>query len=143
MTRKFCTPDDVAGQPISEAGFLRNCVGELRRTVGIRPIYRSHELPSFYVNRSVSWNQIACNNAANIVIMSGRTVQGAAYDCYRGGNGIAISLPATHSASDGERLFSPIPGLIVGGTPRTPARREGISEVVDPTDVTIRHAMIS
>src|ERR1700712_1222178 len=102
MLDKF-GPDRVIDTPISEAGFSGLGVGAA--CMGLRPIIE-------YMSWSFTWvciDQIV-NNAANVRYMSGG--QFKVPIVFRGGNGIAHQLGATHSHRV-EALYSRIPGLIV------------------------------
>ena len=68
------------------------------------------------------------NNAANIRYMSGGQFKIPVV--FRGGNGIAHQLGATHSHRM-ESVYARIPGLIVV-TPSTPVRRQGLAEILHP-----------
>jgi pyruvate dehydrogenase E1 component beta subunit len=108
-------PKRIIDTPISEAAFSGLGVGAA--TVGLRPIVE-------FMSWSFTWvciDQIV-NNAANIRYMSG-----GQFKCpivFRGGNGIAHQLGATHSHRM-ESVYSRIPGLIVV-TPSTPAEAKGL-----------------
>jgi pyruvate dehydrogenase E1 component beta subunit len=114
MLAKF-GPRRVIDTPISEAGFSGLGVGAAM--TGLRPIIEF-----------MSWSfTLVCmdqlmNNAANIRYMSGG--QFKIPITFRGGNGIAHQLAATHSHRM-ESVFSRIPGLIVV-TPSTPAQAKGL-----------------
>jgi pyruvate dehydrogenase E1 component beta subunit len=114
MLEKF-GPKRIIDTPISEAAFSGLGVGAA--TCGLRPIV---EFMSF----SFTWvciDQIV-NNAANIRYMSG-----GQFKCpivFRGGNGIAHQLGATHSHRM-ESVYARIPGLIVVA-PSTPAEAKGL-----------------
>ncbi|MGB7158753.1 MAG: alpha-ketoacid dehydrogenase subunit beta [Tepidisphaeraceae bacterium] len=114
MLEKF-GPKRIVDTPISEAAFSGLGVGAA--TCGLRPIIE-------YMSWSFTWvciDQIV-NNAANIRYMSG-----GQFKCpivFRGGNGIAHQLGATHSHRM-ESVYSRIPGLIVV-TPSTPAEAKGL-----------------
>jgi pyruvate dehydrogenase E1 component beta subunit len=108
-------PKRVIDTPISEAGFSGLGVGAA--CMGLRPII---EFMSF----SFTWvclDQIV-NNAANVRYMSGG--QYKVPIVFRGGNGIAHQLGATHSHRM-ESVFARVPGLIVV-TPSTPAEAKGL-----------------
>ena len=114
MLQRF-GPKRVIDTPISEAGFSGLGVGAA--CMGLRPIV---EFMSF----SFTWvclDQIV-NNAANIRYMSGG--QYKVPIVFRGGNGIAHQLAATHSHRM-ESVFARIPGLIVVA-PSTPAEAKGL-----------------
>jgi pyruvate dehydrogenase E1 component beta subunit len=114
MLDKF-GPKRVIDTPISEAGFSGLGVGSTM--LGLRPIIE-------YMSWSFTWvciDQII-NNAANVRYMSGG--QYKVPIVFRGGNGIAHQLGATHSHRM-ESVYSRIPGLIVV-TPSTPAEAKGL-----------------
>src|SRR6202012_1211476 len=114
MLDKF-GPRRIFDTPISEAGFSGLGVGAA--CMGLRPII---EFMSF----SFTWvclDQIV-NNAANVRYMSGG--QYKVPIVFRGGNGIAHQLGATHSHRM-ESVFARIPGLIVV-TPSTPYQAKGL-----------------
>ncbi len=101
MLKKF-GPKRVWDTPISEAGFAGLGVGAA--TMGLRPIIE-------FMSWSFTWvclDQII-NNAANVRYMSGG--QYKVPIVFRGGNGIAHQLGATHSHRM-ESVFARIPGLI-------------------------------
>jgi len=108
-------PQRVIDTPISEAGFSGLGVGAAM--AGLRPIIEY-----------MSWSfTLVCldqlmNNAANIRYMSGG--QFKIPITFRGGNGIAHQLGATHSHRM-ESVYARIPGLIVV-TPSTPADAKGL-----------------
>jgi pyruvate dehydrogenase E1 component beta subunit len=102
MLEKF-GPRRVFDTPISEAGFAGLGVGAA--TCGLRPII---EFMSWSFTL-VCLDQIV-NNAANVRYMSGG--QYKVPIVFRGGNGIAHQLGATHSHRV-ETIYSRIPGLIV------------------------------
>jgi pyruvate dehydrogenase E1 component beta subunit len=108
-------PQRVIDTPISEAGFSGLGVGAAM--AGLRPIIEY-----------MSWSfTLVCldqlmNNAANIRYMSGG--QFKIPITFRGGNGIAHQLGATHSHRM-ESVYSRIPGLIVVA-PSTPAEAKGL-----------------
>jgi pyruvate dehydrogenase E1 component beta subunit len=108
-------PKRVVDTPISEAGFAGLGVGAAM--VGLRPII---EFMSWSFTL-VCMDQIV-NNAANIRYMSGG--QFKIPIVFRGGNGIAHQLGATHSHRM-ESVYARIPGLIVV-TPSTPAEAKGL-----------------
>jgi pyruvate dehydrogenase E1 component beta subunit len=108
-------PRRVVDTPISEAGFSGLGVGAAM--VGLRPII---EFMSWSFTL-VCLDQIV-NNAANIRYMSGG--QFRIPITFRGGNGIAHQLGATHSHRM-ESVYARIPGLIVV-TPSTPADAKGL-----------------
>src|ERR671917_1133395 len=108
-------PRRVLDTPISESGFSGLGVGSAM--VGLRPII---EFMSWSFTL-VCMDQLV-NNAANIRYMSG-----GQFKCpivFRGGNGIAHQLGATHSHRM-EPVYARIPGLIVV-TPSTPAEAKGL-----------------
>lgn len=114
MLEKF-GPKRIIDTPISEAGFSGLGIGAA--TVGLRPIIEF-----------MSWSfTLVCldqlvNNAANIRYMSG-----GQFKCpitFRGGNGIAHQLGATHSHRM-ESVYARIPGLIVV-EPSTPYEAKGL-----------------
>src|SRR6476620_9451572 len=108
-------PKRVIDTPISEAAFSGLGVGAA--CMGLRPIVE-------FMSWSFTWvciDQIV-NNAANVRYMSG-----GQYKCpvvFRGGNGIAHQLAATHSHRM-ESVYARIPGLIVV-QPSTPAEAKGL-----------------
>jgi pyruvate dehydrogenase E1 component beta subunit len=108
-------PRRVLDTPISESGFSGLGVGSAM--VGLRPII---EFMSWSFTL-VCLDQIV-NNAANVRYMSGG--QFKIPITFRGGNGIAHQLGATHSHRM-ESVYSRIPGLIVV-TPSTPAEAKGL-----------------
>jgi len=114
MLQKF-GPKRVWDTPISEAGFAGLGVGAA--TMGLRPIIE-------FMSWSFTWvciDQIV-NNAANVRYMSG-----GAYKVpivFRGGNGIAHQLGATHSHRM-ESVYARIPGLITVA-PSTPYDAKGL-----------------
>src|SRR5690348_5696807 len=114
MLEKF-GPRRVIDTPISEAGFSGLGVGAAM--VGLRPII---EFMSWSFTL-VCMDQLV-NNAANIRYMSGGQFKIPV--TFRGGNGLAHQLGATHSHRM-ESVYSRIPGLI-GGTPSTPAEAKGL-----------------
>jgi pyruvate dehydrogenase E1 component beta subunit len=108
-------PQRVIDTPISEAGFAGLGVGAAM--VGLRPII---EFMSWSFTL-VCMDQLV-NNAANIRYMSG-----GQFKCpvtFRGGNGIAHQLGATHSHRM-QSIYSRIPGLIVVA-PSTPYEAKGL-----------------
>src|SRR5918993_2638296 len=114
MLDKF-GPRRVIDTPISEAAFSGLGVGAAM--VGLRPIIEF-----------MSWSfTLVCldqlmNNAANVRYMSG-----GQFKCpvtFRGGNGIAHQLAATHSHRM-ESVYARVPGLIVV-TPSTPSEAKGL-----------------
>ena len=108
-------PQRVIDTPISESGFSGLGIGAA--IAGLRPIIEF-----------MSWSfTLVCmdqlmNNAANIRYMSGGQVKIPV--TFRGGNGIAHQLAATHSHRM-ESVYSRVPGLIVV-TPSTPAEAKGL-----------------
>src|SRR5437660_3914177 len=114
MLEKF-GPRRILDTPISEAGFSGLGVGAA--TCGLRPII---EFMSWSFTL-VCLDQIV-NNAANVRYMSGG--QYKVPIVFRGGNGIAHQLGATHSHRV-ETIYSRIPGLIVVA-PSTPADAKGL-----------------
>ena len=114
MLEKF-GPRRIIDTPISEAGFAGIGVGAA--TCGLRPII---EFMSWSFTL-VCLDQIV-NNAANVRYMSGG--QYKVPIVFRGGNGIAHQLGATHSHRV-ETIYSRIPGLIVVA-PSTPADAKGL-----------------
>jgi pyruvate dehydrogenase E1 component beta subunit len=114
MLEKF-GPKRVIDTPISEAGFSGLGVGAA--CMGLRPIVE-------FMSWSFTWvciDQIV-NNAANVRYMSGG--QYKVPIVFRGGNGIAHQLGATHSHRM-ESVYARIPGLIVV-SPSTPADAKGL-----------------
>src|SRR5437660_8632297 len=114
MLEKF-GPRRIFDTPISEAGFSGLGVGAA--TCGLRPII---EFMSWSFTL-VCLDQIM-NNAANVRYMSGG--QFKVPIVFRGGNGIAHQLGATHSHRV-ETIYSRIPGLIVV-SPSTPYDAKGL-----------------
>jgi pyruvate dehydrogenase E1 component beta subunit len=114
MLEKF-GPRRIFDTPISEAGFSGLGVGAA--CSGLRPIIEF-----------MSWSfTLVCldqlvNNAANIRYMSGG--QFKVPIVFRGGNGIAHQLGATHSHRM-ESVYARIPGLIVV-TPSSPYDAKGL-----------------
>jgi pyruvate dehydrogenase E1 component beta subunit len=108
-------PKRVIDTPISESGFSGMGIGAAM--VGLRPIVEF-----------MSWSfTLVCldqlvNNAANVRYMSGG--QSKVPIVFRGGNGIAHQLGATHSHRV-ETIYARIPGLIVV-SPSTPAEAKGL-----------------
>lgn len=114
MLEKF-GPRRVLDTPISEAAFSGLGVGAA--CLGLRPIIE-------FMSWSFTWvciDQIV-NNAANVRYMSGG--QYKVPIVFRGGNGIAHQLAATHSHRM-ESVYARIPGLIVV-QPSTPAEAKGL-----------------
>src|SRR3954471_10763327 len=108
-------PKRVIDTPISEAAFSGLGVGAA--CMGLRPIVE-------FMSWSFTWvcmDQIV-NNAANVRYMSGG--QYKVPIVFRGGNGIAHQLGATHSHRM-ESVYARIPGLIVVA-PSTPAEAKGL-----------------
>src|SRR5256886_9917837 len=105
----------VIDTPISEAGFSGLGVGAA--CMGLRPIIE-------YMSWSFTWVCIdqLVNNAANVRYMSGG--QFKVPIVFRGGNGIAHQLGATHSHRM-ESVYARIPGLIVIA-PSTPYDAKGL-----------------
>src|ERR1700760_2740434 len=114
MLDKF-GPKRIIDTPISEAGFSGLGIGAA--CCGLRPII---EFMSWSFTL-VCLDQIV-NNAANVRYMSGG--QFKVPIPFRGGNGIAHQLGATHSHRM-ESVYARIPGLIVV-TPSTPAEAKGL-----------------
>ena len=108
-------PTRVIDTPISEAAFSGLGVGAA--AMGLRPIIE-------FMSWSFTWvciDQII-NNAANVKYMSGGQYKMPIV--FRGGNGIAHQLGATHSHRM-ESVYARIPGLIVVH-PSTPADAKGL-----------------
>jgi pyruvate dehydrogenase E1 component beta subunit len=108
-------PRRVIDTPISEAAFSGIGVGAA--CMGLRPIIE-------FMSWSFTWvciDQII-NNAANVRYMSGGQYKVPVV--FRGGNGIAHQLGATHSHRM-ESVYARIPGLIVVA-PSTPADAKGL-----------------
>src|SRR6201992_2363060 len=114
MLDKF-GPRRIFDTPISEAGFSGLGVGAA--VAGLRPII---EFMSWSFTL-VCLDQIV-NNAANVRYMSGGQLKVPIV--FRGGNGIAHQLGATHSHRM-ESVYARIPGLIVVA-PSTPADAKGL-----------------
>lgn len=114
MLQRF-GPKRIIDTPISEAGFSGLGVGAAM--MGLRPIIEF-----------MSWSfTLVCldqlvNNAANIKYMSGGQYKMPIV--FRGGNGIAHQLGATHSHRM-ESVYARIPGLVVV-TPSTPYDAKGL-----------------
>jgi pyruvate dehydrogenase E1 component beta subunit len=108
-------PQRVLDTPISEAAFSGLGIGAAM--VGLRPIieYMSWSFTLVCLDQLV-------NNAANVRYMSGG--QFRVPITFRGGNGIAHQLGATHSHRM-ESVYARIPGLIVVA-PSTPAEAKGL-----------------
>jgi pyruvate dehydrogenase E1 component beta subunit len=114
MLDKF-GPRRVIDTPISEAGFSGLGVGAAM--CGLRPIV---EFMSWSFS-FVAFDQLV-NNAANVRYMSGG--QFKVPIVFRGGNGIAHQLGATHSHRV-EALYARVPGLVVIA-PSTPYDAKGL-----------------
>src|SRR5687767_9581817 len=114
MLEKF-GPKRVIDTPISEAGFAGLGVGAAM--AGLRPIIEFMSWSFTFV----CFDQLV-NNAANVRYMSGG--QFKVPITFRGGNGIAHQLGATHSHRV-EALYARVPGLIVV-TPSTPYEAKGL-----------------
>jgi pyruvate dehydrogenase E1 component beta subunit len=114
MLDKF-GPRRILDTPISESGFSGLGVGAAM--VGLRPII---EFMSWSFTL-VCLDQIV-NNAANVRYMSGGQLKVPIV--FRGGNGIAHQLGATHSHRM-ESVYARIPGLVVV-CPSTPADAKGL-----------------
>src|SRR5689334_10929718 len=114
MLQKF-GPRRVFDTPISEAGFCGLGVGAAM--CGLRPII---EFMSWSFSL-VAFDQLY-NNAANVRYMSGGQLKVPIV--FRGGNGIAHQLGATHSHRV-EALYSRVPGLVVVA-PSTPYDAKGL-----------------
>src|SRR5947199_7311372 len=114
MLAKF-GPERVRDTPISEAGFSGLGIGAAM--CGLRPIV---EFMSWSFSL-VAFDQLY-NNAANVRYMSGG--QFKVPIVFRGGNGIAHQLGATHSHRM-EAVYARVPGLIVVA-PSTPADAKGL-----------------
>src|SRR3954471_972293 len=114
MLAKF-GPERIRDTPISEAGFCGLGIGAAM--CGLRPIV---ELMSWSFSL-VAFDQLM-NNAANVRYMSGG--QFKVPIVFRGGNGIAHQLGATHSHRV-DALYSRVPGLIVVA-PATPYDAKGL-----------------
>lgn len=116
-------PKRIIDTPISEAGFAGLGIGAA--TVGLRPIIEF-----------MSWSfTLVCldqlvNNAANIRYMSGG--QFKVPIVFRGGNGIAHQLGATHSHRV-ETIYARIPGLTVV-SPSTPYDAKGLLKTAIRSD---------
>src|SRR5437763_9943370 len=108
-------PKRIIDTPISEAAFSGLGIGAA--SVGLRPIV---EFMSWSFTL-VCLDQIV-NNAANIRYMSGG--QFKVPIVFRGGNGIAHQLAATHSHRM-ESVYARVPGLVVAA-PSTPAQAKGL-----------------
>src|SRR5580658_9409797 len=114
MLEKF-GPRRVFDTPISETGFSGLGIGAAM--AGLRPIveYMSWSFTLVCLDQLV-------NNAANVRYMSGG--QFKVPIVFRGGNGIAHQLGATHSHRV-ESIYARIPGLIVV-CPSTPSDAKGL-----------------
>src|ERR1700722_11807252 len=108
-------PQRIIDTPISEAGFAGLGVGAAM--TGLRPII---EFMSWSFTL-VCLDQIV-NNAANVRYMS--SGQYKVPITFRGGNGSAHQLGATHSHRM-ESVYARIPGLVVVA-PSTPAQAKGL-----------------
>src|SRR3954452_24550358 len=122
MLDKF-GPRRVIDTPISEAGFSGIGIGAAM--TGLRPII---EFMSWSFS-FVAFDQLV-NNAANVRYMSGG--QFKVPIVFRGGNGIAHQLGATHSHRV-EALYSRVPGLIVIA-PSTPHDAKGLLKAAIRSD---------
>lgn len=114
MLAKF-GPKRVIDTPISETGFAGLGIGAAM--TGLRPIVEFMSWSFTFV----SFDQLV-NNAANVRYMSG-----GQYKCpivFRGGNGFAHQLGATHSHRV-EALYARVPGLVVIA-PSTPKDAKGL-----------------
>jgi len=108
-------PRRVLDTPISEAGFAGLGIGAAM--CGLRPIV---EFMSWSFS-FVAFDQLI-NNAANVRYMSGG--QFKVPITFRGGNGIAHQLGATHSHRV-DALYARVPGLVVVA-PSTPFDAKGL-----------------
>ena len=108
-------PRRVVDTPISEAGFAGLGIGAA--LVGLRPIIEFMSWSFTFV----CMDQLV-NNAANVRYMSGGQFKVPVV--FRGGNGIAHQLGATHSHRM-EAFYARIPGLVVVA-PSTPAEAKGL-----------------
>ena len=108
-------PRRVIDTPISEAGFSGLGIGAAM--CGLAADRRVHELELL----ACRFDQLV-NNAANVRYMSGG--QFKVPIVFRGGNGIAHQLGATHSHRV-DALYSRVPGLIVVA-PSTPYDAKGL-----------------
>ncbi|MCC7350281.1 MAG: alpha-ketoacid dehydrogenase subunit beta [Phycisphaerales bacterium] len=122
MLAKF-GPRRVRDTPISEAGFCGLGVGAAM--CGLRPIV---ELMSWSFS-FVAFDQLI-NNAANVRYMSGG--QFKVPIVFRGGNGIAHQLGATHSHRV-DALYARVPGLTVVA-PSTPYDAKGLLKTAIRSD---------
>jgi pyruvate dehydrogenase E1 component beta subunit len=114
MLAKF-GPKRVIDTPISETGFTGLGIGAAM--TGLRPIVEFMSWSFTFV----SFDQII-NNAANVRYMSGG--QFKVPIVFRGGNGFAHQLGATHSHRT-EALWARVPGLVVIA-PATPYDAKGL-----------------
>jgi pyruvate dehydrogenase E1 component beta subunit len=108
-------PRRVVDTPISEAGFAGLGIGAAM--VGLRPIIEFMSWSFTFV----CMDQLV-NNAANVRYMSGGQFKVPVV--FRGGNGIAHQLGATHSHRM-EAFYARVPGLVVVA-PSTPAEAKGL-----------------
>ena len=108
-------PRRVVDTPISEAAFSGLGVGAA--CMGLRPIIE-------FMSWSFTWVCIdqLVNNAANVRYMSGGQYKVPVV--FRGGNGIAHQLGATHSHRM-ESVYARVPGLVVVA-PSTPRDAKGL-----------------
>src|SRR3954469_3004903 len=114
MLDKYGSPGGI-DTPISEAGFSGIGIGAAM--TGLRPIV---EFMSWSFS-FVAFDQLV-NNAANVRYMSGG--QFKVPIVFRGGNGIAHQLGATHSHRV-DALYARVPGLVVIA-PSTPHDAKGL-----------------
>src|SRR4030095_11370852 len=114
MLAKF-GPERIRDTPISEAGFSGLGIGAAM--CGLRPIveYMSWSFSLVCIDQLI-------NNAANVRYMSGG--QFKVPIVFRGGNGIAHQLGATHSHRM-DAIYARVPGLIVIA-PSTPYDAKGL-----------------
>jgi pyruvate dehydrogenase E1 component beta subunit len=116
-------PERIIDTPISEAGFSGLGLGAAM--CGLRPIVEF-----------MSWSfSLVCmdqlmNNAANVRYMSGGQLKIPIV--FRGGNGIAHQLAATHSHRV-DAIFSRVPGLVVIA-PSTPYDAKGLLKTAIRSD---------
>jgi len=122
MLAKF-GPKRVIDTPISETGFAGLGIGAAM--TGLRPIVEFMSWSFTFV----CFDQIV-NNAANVRYMSGG--QYKVPIVFRGGNGFAHQLGATHSHRT-EALWARIPGLIVIA-PATPYDAKGLLKAAIRSD---------
>lgn len=122
MLAKF-GPKRVIDTPISETGFAGLGIGAAM--TGLRPIVEFMSWSFTFV----CFDQIV-NNAANVRYMSGG--QYKVPIVFRGGNGFAHQLGATHSHRT-EALWARIPGLIVIA-PATPFDAKGLLKAAIRSD---------